>query len=89
MKPQTKRISTAPIVAPIRPAALIFPIPTHGLFEIGRDEGADDSQNCCQYETLRFVVARRDQLGYYARDKAEMMIVQIMCMGSVLSRWRV
>ena len=50
---------------------LIFPVPTDGLSEIGRDEGADDPEDCCQYEAFWFVVARRDQLGYYPRYKAD------------------
>ena len=46
-------------------------VKSKGLAEIAGDEGADDAQDCCQYETRGLILAGHEKLGDDASDKPD------------------
>jgi hypothetical protein len=54
-----------------KPGALIRLIPPHGLAEIGSDESPNNSKDCRQNETRRFIGPRMNPFSDNARNEAD------------------
>src|SRR5580704_18404596 len=68
---QMNSTSTAPTVAPMRPAPWSEPVPTDGLADEGCDERAGDPEPGCQYEAVRAIRTGRDKTRDDAGDEAD------------------
>src|SRR5580704_12411809 len=68
---QMNSTSTAPTVAPMRPAPWSEPVPTDGLADEGCDERAGDPESGRQNEAVRAIRTGREETPDDPRDEAD------------------